>query len=91
MENPDQQEYYLNSNTSDKLFNTFTSRRTDHKEVIESVIEKQITTAGLGKIYELKMNKDGEANDRNDEKEQQRGGKADRLQARKSQIHRQYV
>ena len=91
MENPNQQECYLNSNISDKLFNTFTSRRTDNKEVIVFAIEKQIRTTGLGKVYELKTNKDGETNDRNNEKEQQRGGRADRLQARKSQIRRQYV
>ena len=91
VENPDQQECYLNSNTSNKLFNTFTSRRTDSREVIEFVIEKQIGETGSEKIYELKTNKDGESNDRNDEKEQQQGGRADRLQARKSRIRRQYV
>ena len=69
VENPDQQECYLNSNTFDKLFNTVTSRRTDIREVIEFVIEKQIGETGSGKIYELKMNKDGESNYRNDEKE----------------------
>ena len=89
VENPDQQECYLNSSTSDKLFNTFTSRRMGIREVIEFVIEKQIGETGSGKIYELKMNKDGESNDRNDEKEQQLGGGADRLQARKSRICRQ--
>ena len=91
VENPDQQECYLNSITSDKLFNTFTSRRTDNREVIEFVIEKQIRETGSRKIYELKTNKGGESNDRNDEKEQQRGGGADGLQARKSRIRRQYV
>ena len=50
LENPDQQECYLNSSTSDKLFNTFTSRRTDSKEVIEFVIEKQIGETGSGKV-----------------------------------------
>ena len=87
----DQQECYLNSSTSDKLSNTFTSRRTDRKEVIEFVIEKQIGETGSGKVYELKTNKDDESNDRNDEKEQQRGSGVDRLQARKSRIRRHYV
>ena len=87
VENLDQQECYLNSITSDKLFNTFTSRRTDNREAIEFVIEK----TGSRKIFELKTKKDGEPNDRNDEKKQQRGGGADRLQARKSRIRRQYV
>ena len=91
VENPDQQECYLNLNISDKLFNTFTRRRTDNREVIEFVIEQQIGETGSGKIYEVKTNKDGESNDKNDEKEQQRGGGADRLQARKSRIRRQYV
>ena len=60
VENFDQQECFLNLNTFDKLFNTFTSRRTDNREVIEFVIEKQIGKAGSGKIYELKTNKNGE-------------------------------
>ena len=76
--------------TFDKLFNTFISRRTDSKNVIEFVIETQISETGSGKVYELKTNKDDESNDRNDEKEQQRGSVVDRLQARKSEI-RHYV
>ena len=84
VENPDQQECYLNSNTNDKLFITFTSRRTDSREVKELVIEKHIGETGSGKIFGLKRNKDSESNDRNDEKEQQQGGGADRLQGRKS-------
>ena len=63
----------------------------DSKEVIEFVIDKQIGETGSGKIYKLKTNKDGESNDRNYEKEQQRGGGVDRLQVRKSRIHRHYI
>ena len=35
VENPDEQECYLNSNTTDKLFITFTSRKMDSREVKE--------------------------------------------------------
>ena len=56
VENPWEQLFYLNSSTSDKLFNTFVSKKTDNKEVIEFTIVKQIGVTDLGYQYELKGN-----------------------------------
>ena len=65
--------FKLINSHSDKLFNTFTSRRTDSKEVIEFVIGNLIGETGSGKVSELKTNKDDkdDKDDRINEKEQQ--------------------
>ena len=83
VENPTVQRCYLNSSTSDKLFDTFISKRTDKKDQIEFVTEKQVGETASEKVYELQTNKDGVSNDRGDETEerQQRGvsSRPDRL------------
>ena len=56
VENPDTQYCYLNSNNSDKLFNTFVSKRTDDKDSINFVIAKQVGETASGQVYELKTN-----------------------------------
>ena len=53
----------------DKLFNTFVSKRTDNKDSINFIIEKQVGKAASGQVYELKTNRD-ESNS-TDNKEQQ--------------------
>ena len=55
VENPHNQFCYLNLSQSDKLFHIFASRRTDKKDQIEFVIEKQVSGrvwSGLGIISE---------------------------------------
>ena len=42
VENPETRYCYLNSSTSDKLFNTFVSKRTDDSDQIECIIEKKV-------------------------------------------------
>ena len=86
VENPTVQRCYLNSSTSDKLFDTFISKRTDKKDQIEFVTEKQVGETASGKVYELQTNKDGVSNDRKDETEEQQqcrvSSRPDRLQTR---------
>ena len=48
VENSHNQFFYLNSSTSDKLFYTFASRRTDNKDQIKFIIEKQVGETGSG-------------------------------------------
>ena len=59
VENPDEQFCYLNWSTSDKHFNTFRSRRTSSREVIEFVIEKQVGVTSTGYKYNLQASRDG--------------------------------
>ena len=80
VENPETQYCYLNSSTSDKLFNTFVSRRTDDKDQLKFVIEKQVGETGSGQVYILKNNLDGESVTK--EEQQQRGAGADRFRSR---------
>ena len=61
MENPGTQYCYLNSSTSDKVFNTFVSRRTDDADKIKFVLEKQMGETDSGQVYKLKTNQDGES------------------------------
>ena len=61
VQNPETQYCYLNSSTSDKLFNTFVSRRTDDKDQLKFVIEKQVGETGSGQVYELRTNQDGKS------------------------------
>ena len=61
VENLKTQYYYLNSITSDKLFNTFVSRRKDDKDQLKFVIQKQVGETGSGQVYKLKTNQDGES------------------------------
>ena len=69
VENPETQCCYLNSSTSDKLFNTFVSKRTDDKDSINFIIEKQVGETASGQVYKLKANQD-ESNS-TDNKDQQ--------------------
>ena len=69
VENPETQCCYLNSSTSDKLFNTFVSKRTDDKDSINFIIEKQVGETAFGQVYKLKANQD-ESNS-TDNKDQQ--------------------
>ena len=55
---PTTQFCYLDSSTSDKPFNTFRSRRTYNKEVIDFVIEKQVGVTSMGYKYKLETYKD---------------------------------
>ena len=61
VQNPETQYCYLNSSTSDKLFNTFVSRRTDDKDQLKFVIEKQVGETGSGQLHELRTNQDGKS------------------------------
>ena len=56
VENPKTQYCYLNSNNSDKLFNTFVSKRTDDKDSINFVIAKHVGETASGQVYKLKRN-----------------------------------
>ena len=66
VENPETQYCYLNANNSDKLFNTFVSRRTNDKDSINFVIVKQVGETASGQVYELKTNRD-ESNSNDEE------------------------
>ena len=50
MENPETQYCYLNSSTSDKVFNTFVSRRTDDTDKIKFVLEKWMGETDSGQV-----------------------------------------
>ena len=71
VENPETQYCYLNSSTSGKLFNTFVSKRTDDRDQIEFIIEKQVAETDSGQVYELQTKRDGKSDDRVSESEQQ--------------------
>ena len=71
---------YLNSITSDKLFNTFVSKRTDDSNKIQFIIEKQVRETDSEQVYKLQTKSDGKSDDTVSESEQQRGGGTDRLQ-----------
>ena len=53
------------------------SRRTDDKDQLKFVIEKQVGETGSGQVYELKTNQDGESVTKKEQ--QQRGAGADRF------------
>ena len=59
VQNSETQYCYLNFSTSDKLFNTFVNRRTEDKDQLKFVIEKQVGETGSGQVYELRTNQDG--------------------------------
>ena len=68
VENPKTQHCYLNSNNSDKLFNTFVSKRTDDKDSINFIKAKQVEETAPGQVYELKSSAEPSSTD---EKEHQ--------------------
>ena len=70
VENPETQYCYLNANNSDRLFNTFVSKRTDDKDSINFVIVKQVGQTASGQVYELKKNRD-EPNSNDEERQLQ--------------------
>ena len=57
VKNPTVQYCYLNSSTSDKLFDTFTSRRTDQEDKIEFIIEKQVGETARDKFPNFRQTK----------------------------------
>ena len=71
VENTETQYCYLNSSTSDKLFNTFVSKRTDDSDQIEFIIEKKVGETDSGQVYKLQTKHDGKSDDRFNEWEQQ--------------------
>ena len=56
VENPETQYYYLNSKNSDKLFNTFVSKRSDDEDSINFIIAKQVGETASGQVNGLKTN-----------------------------------
>ena len=58
---------YLNANNSDKLFNTFVSKRTDDKDSINFVTVKQVEKTASNQVYELKTNRN-ELNSNNEQR-----------------------
>ena len=60
---------FINASNSNKLFNTFPSKRTDDKDSINFVIVEQVWETASGQVYELKANRN-ELNS-TDEKERQ--------------------
>ena len=57
------------------------SKRTDHSDQIQFIIEKQIGETDSGQVYELQTRCDGKSDDRvSESKQQQRGGGTDRFQ-----------
>ena len=71
VENPETQYCYLKSSTSDNLFNTSVSKRTDDTDQIQFIIEKQVGKTESGQVYELKTKRDGTSDDRVSVSEQQ--------------------
>ena len=71
VEKPKTQYRYLNSSTSDKLFNTFVSNRTHDSDQIEFIIEKQVGETDSGQVYKLQTKHDDKSDDRVSESEQQ--------------------
>ena len=53
MENLEIQYCYLNSSTSDKLFNTFVNKEMDDSDQIEFIIEKHTGEKDSGQVCEL--------------------------------------
>ena len=51
VENSETQYCYLNANNSDKLFNTFVSKRKDEKDSVNFVIVKQVGETASGQVY----------------------------------------
>ena len=72
MENLETQYCYLNSSTSDNLFNTFVSKRMDNSYQIEFIIGKQVGETDSGRVYKVYR--------------QQRGGETDRFQQESRKI-----
>ena len=68
VENPETQYCYLNANNSDKLLNTFVSKRKDEKDSINFVIVKQVGEIASGQVYELKTSPD-EPNSNDEERQ----------------------
>ena len=94
VENPTVQYCYLNSSTSDKLFDTFISRRREQEDKIEYIIEKQVGEIASGKVYELQTNKDGGADGKRTQTTEQRGsGRPDRIQrgGRRARLRKSYT
>ena len=88
--NTNNQFCYLNSSTSDKLFHTFASRRTDNKNQIEVIIEKKVSETGSGQAYEIQANQDGQPDGGLHEKTKQRKGRrTDRFETKNSRLRRQ--
>ena len=80
VENSETQYSYLNSKTSDKLFNTFVSNRTNDSDQIEFIMEKQVGETDSGQVNKLQAKRDDKSDDRVSEfEQQQRGGGTDRL------------
>ena len=79
VKNSETQYSYLNSKASDKLFNTFVSKRTNDSDQIEFIMEKQVEETDLGQVNKLQAKRDDKSDDRVSEFEQQRGGRTDRL------------
>ena len=53
VENPNEQQCYLDSDVSDKLFNTFICRRTNNTQAIEFASEKQVRIMKSGYRYQI--------------------------------------
>ena len=79
VKNSETQYSYLNSKASDKLFNTFVSKRTNDSDQIEFIMEKQVEETDLGQVNKLQAKRDDKSDDRVSEFEQERGGRTDRL------------
>ena len=94
VENPTVQYCYLNSGTLDKLFDMFTSRRTEQEDKIEFIIEKQVGETASGQVCERQTNKDGGAYDKHTQTTEQRGsGRPDRIQrgVRRARLRKSYT
>ena len=94
VENPTVQYCYLNSSTSDKLFDTFTSRRREQEDKIEFIIEKKVGETASGKVYELQTNKDGGTDGKRTQTTEQWGsGRPDRIQrgGRRARLRKSYT
>ena len=94
VENPMVQYCYLNSSTSEKLFDSFTSRRREQEDKIEFIIKKQVGETASGKVYELQTNKDGGADGKRTQTTEQRGsGQPDRIQrgGRRARLRKLYT
>ena len=81
MENLEIQYCYLNSSTSNKLFKNFVSKKTDHSDQIDFIIEKQIGEKDSEKVCELQTKLNTKSDDRVIEsKQEQRGEGTDIFQ-----------
>ena len=88
VENPETQYCYLNSNNSDKLFNTFVSKRTGDKDSINFVIVKQVGETASDQVCELKTNQNEPSN--TDEKEHQLRNQQGRVVSATRNARRQF-